>query len=133
MPGCLEPESKVGFPCTRFRWRLSAQVSAKEKNVFPCTRKRVCGITEFAWSLLGITIVFTSSRLRTCMLHRYGQNACGKVAHRAAFPHAGKVPARGNEFMEMVTEKCSRTTFLLAETRTWKSRPKQSSTIFSPI
>ena len=33
---------------------------------------------------------------------------------------AGKAAASGNAFMEMVTDKCTRMTFLLAETRTWK-------------
>ena len=103
---------------------MSTRFSARfreRKNVFPCTQKRVCGITEFAWSLLGIFIVFTSSRSCACVLHRYGQHARGKVAHRAAFLRAGKVPASGNAFMETVAEKCSRTTYLLAETRTWKA------------
>ena len=46
------------------------------------TRKRVrlCGITEFAWSSLGIFTVFTSSRSCACVLNRYGQHAPGKVA-----------------------------------------------------
>ena len=109
------------FMCTHFRWCISAHISAKEKNVFPCTWKCICGIEEFAWSSLGIFIVFTSSRSRTCMLHQYGQHVCGKVAHRAAFLCTGKVPASGNAFMEMVTDKCTRTTFLLMEMCTWKA------------
>ena len=40
------------------------------------------------WSSLGIFIVFASSR------SVYGQQARGKVAHRAAFPCAGKVYPR---------------------------------------
>ena len=51
----------------------------------------------------------------------YGQHAPEKVADRAAFRRACKVPASGNAFVEMVTDKCTRTTFLLAETRTWKA------------
>ena len=105
--------------------RFSARFR-ETKNPSSCTRKRVCGITEFAWSSLGTFIVFTSSRSCACVLHRYGQHAREKVAHRTAFPRAGKLPARGNAFMEMVTEKCTRTTFSLAEkpaeTRTWKAR-----------
>ena len=34
---------------------------------------------------------------------------------------AVKVPASGNAFMEIMTDKRTRTTFLLAETRTWKA------------
>ena len=60
----------------------------KRKNPFPCTWKRVCGVTKFTWSLLGISIVFTSSRSCACMLHQYGQHTHRKVAHWVAFPHA---------------------------------------------
>ena len=48
-----------------------------------------------------------------------------KVAHRAMFLHVGQVPASGNAFVEMVTDKCTSTTFLLVETCagtcTWKA------------
>ena len=104
-----------------FCWCVSVRICMKEKNVFPCTWKRVCRITKFAWSWLGIFIVFTSSKSCTHVLHWYGQHAHGKVADRAAFPRTSKVPASGNVFMEMVTEMCIRTTFLLAETGTWKA------------
>ena len=52
-------------------------------------------------------IVFTSSRSCVCVLHWYGQHACEKVAHPAAFLCAGKVPASGNTFMVMVTVVCA--------------------------
>ena len=64
----------------------------RKKNVFPCTRKCVCGTTEFAWSSLGSFIVFTSSRLCACVLHRWGQCAHRKVTHWAAFPAQVKYP-----------------------------------------
>ena len=84
-------------------------------------QKHVCRITEFTWSSLGIFIVFTSSKLCVCMLHQYGQHVHGKVVHRAAFLCAGKVPTSGNALMEMLTEKCTRVTFLPADTCTWKA------------
>ena len=75
-------------------------------------------------TLLTIFTVFTSSRLWACALCLYGQHAHGKVTHRLAFPRAGKLPARGNAIMEIVTHKCTRAMFLLAETcaemRIWK-------------
>ena len=46
----------------------------KRKDVFPCTRKCIRWITEFAWSSLGIFMVFTSSRSCACMLHQYMGN-----------------------------------------------------------
>ena len=51
----------------------------------------------------------------------YEQHTCGKITQWAMFPCTGKVPASGNVFMEMVTGKCSRMTFLLVETCTWKA------------
>ena len=53
---------KAGFPCMYMfpLVRFSARFHERE-NVFPCTRKRVCGITEFARLSLGIFIAFTSS------------------------------------------------------------------------
>ena len=51
-------------------------------------------------------------------------NVRGIVAS-VAFPHTGKLPTSTNTFMEMVTDKCTRTTFLPAETHmeihTWKA------------
>ena len=58
-----------------------------------------------AWVVARHFTVFTSSRLCACLLHRYGQHACGKVPIGAAFPRVGKVLASGNVFMEMVTDK----------------------------
>ena len=84
-------------------------------------------LASFLWKMTALPMkakqvtVFTGSRLCAYVLHWYGQHAHGKVAHWAAFLHAGKVPASGNAFMETVTDKCTWTTFLLPETCTWKA------------
>ena len=102
--------SMYAFPLGRF---------GERKNVFPRTQKCICRITEFAWSALDIFIVFTSSRLCTCVLHWYGQHACGKVAQRVAFLCMDNVPASENAFMEMVTDKCTRITRRNVHMESW--------------
>ena len=73
----------------------------ERKNVFQCTRKRVCGIRLVVARHF---TVYTTLRSCACVLHPYGQHARGKAAHRAVFPRIGKVSASGNAFMEMVTD-----------------------------
>ena len=112
-------ELETGFPCMFPLVHFSARFRER-KNVFPCTRKRVCRITEFAWSSLGISTVFTvQGHARACCISM--SNTRRKVAYQAAFPCAGEVLANGKVFMEMVIDKCSRMTFVLTETHTWKA------------
>ena len=70
----------------------------QRKNLYPCTWKRASGITEFAWSLLGIFIVFTSSRLSATRPWK-SRSSSGVSAH--GYFTCGRKRIHGNGDREM--------------------------------